>query len=363
LVSSSKAAAIAAWTVETTAAEVLTALGVQAESGRPTLTNSDNGRFLVVVEIKNNKVVAAGQSSAINITGQQFTEPTVTIGEGDNFSKFRDALNSGIVETIHVNIGLRNVDADITIPQGKTVIFGTIGELYVRNLTVNGTMISESIPYSGRGALVAIAGQLSGSGLKANQANGFFGTDAEYAVREIMWIEAGTYMGQAYSVTETGWWPISVVVNTQTALAAAIDKMMPNGSISSMHQYGNLEIPKSFDIRNLHINGSLTIPSGVTVTLSYAVDILRDGTLTVDGALNGNNDPTQSGSDSFIFIRHGGTLNLNGAQHLGPSEAELSSHGDYYSIVRCLRWVWGGTSWGSPYLYNRITDQAINPSS
>ena len=65
-VETTKATEIAAWTTETTAEKVGTDLGVSAEANKPTISdNTKNGKFLVVVEIKDGKVVAAGQSEAI----------------------------------------------------------------------------------------------------------------------------------------------------------------------------------------------------------------------------------------------------------------------------------------------------------
>lgn len=67
IVEESKATEISKWTTETTADTVATDLGVSAETGKPTLTTANNDKFLVVVDIANGKVVAAGQSSAIAI--------------------------------------------------------------------------------------------------------------------------------------------------------------------------------------------------------------------------------------------------------------------------------------------------------
>ena len=67
LVSAGKQSVIDTWNVETSADDVATALDVTVEAGKPTLSTDNNSKYLVVVETKDGKVVAAGQSVVINI--------------------------------------------------------------------------------------------------------------------------------------------------------------------------------------------------------------------------------------------------------------------------------------------------------
>jgi hypothetical protein len=68
LVSESQQSVIDTWNVETSADGIAAALEVSTQNGeKPTLAFSDNGKYLVVVEIKDSKVVAAGQSAVIDI--------------------------------------------------------------------------------------------------------------------------------------------------------------------------------------------------------------------------------------------------------------------------------------------------------
>ena len=69
VVAATKATEIAAWNVDTLEADANTALGGTLSTTKPTLTSTDNTKFLVVVEVSaGGKVVAAGQSAAIAIT-------------------------------------------------------------------------------------------------------------------------------------------------------------------------------------------------------------------------------------------------------------------------------------------------------
>ena len=71
LVSEDKAEAIAAWTAETADTQVAIDLGVSAEAEKPILTEANNGKYLVVVETKDGKVAAAGQSAVIHIAAEE----------------------------------------------------------------------------------------------------------------------------------------------------------------------------------------------------------------------------------------------------------------------------------------------------
>lgn len=90
IVSDSKQSAIDSWTTESDDALVADNLGVAAESSKPTLTADDhNGKFLVVVEMKDGKVLAAGQSAAINISPSATSTVgalTVTVSENGTIS-------------------------------------------------------------------------------------------------------------------------------------------------------------------------------------------------------------------------------------------------------------------------------------
>jgi len=90
IVDDDKQATIDTWNVETEAAEVTTALGA-AESGKPILTADNNDQFLVVVEIKDDKVVAAGQSAKIAIASAvpapaDIADLTITVDENGNIT-------------------------------------------------------------------------------------------------------------------------------------------------------------------------------------------------------------------------------------------------------------------------------------
>ncbi|MCM1990219.1 Ig-like domain-containing protein [Oceanirhabdus seepicola] len=71
LISASKATEINGWNIETTDSDANSDLGGILSNTKPTISSEDNGQILVVVEIKDGKVVAAGESSAINVAAEE----------------------------------------------------------------------------------------------------------------------------------------------------------------------------------------------------------------------------------------------------------------------------------------------------
>ena len=78
IVEEDKTSVISAWTAETTASDVAADLGATAEAGKPTITADNNGKYVVVVDIAEEKVAAAGQSAAINITAGEDPDQSIT---------------------------------------------------------------------------------------------------------------------------------------------------------------------------------------------------------------------------------------------------------------------------------------------
>ena len=105
LANTSKANQISAWNVDTTEAEANTALGGTLGTTKPTITDVDNEKFLVVAEIKDGKVVAAGQSSDIHVSPL----------ETDSTPPAFDMPNFGVVNATDTTLDLKvKVDEDAT---------------------------------------------------------------------------------------------------------------------------------------------------------------------------------------------------------------------------------------------------------
>jgi hypothetical protein len=198
---------------------------------------------------------------------------------------------------------------------------------------------------------------LGGAGLNPGNENGFFGMDAHYIVYYWGWIPAGTPAGkEGIPVSKTGWYPISVKVNTADVFMEAVD----NDTIQAIRVTGDITIPEDCKINQLQVFGAdVTVPSGVAMTVRI-IDIVRyDGSLTVesgatmtansitlrsdgsaltvDGTLNGSSEISE------IFLYDHSVVMLNGTIIVGPDPQYFNS-----GIARVIPWT--GNAWGLPYL-------------
>ena len=96
LVSASKQSVIDTWNVETSADGIAAALEVSTQNGeKPTLSFNDNSKYLVVVETKDGKAVAAGQSAVIDIDSP-YTITEISTEAAGGAGKTRTISTSGI---------------------------------------------------------------------------------------------------------------------------------------------------------------------------------------------------------------------------------------------------------------------------
>ena len=135
LVSEDKQETIDSWNVETADSGVADALGVSAETSKPTLAFADNGKYLVVVETKDSKVVAAGQSAVIDIDspytiteisaettgGAGITRTIATTGtNGTQYLVVQ--ITEGTGDGAHVSVVMVKADDSVTISYKTTAM-------------------------------------------------------------------------------------------------------------------------------------------------------------------------------------------------------------------------------------------------
>ncbi|WP_369282204.1 pectate lyase-like adhesive domain-containing protein, partial [Oscillibacter sp. GMB15532] len=109
LVSDDKQSVIDGWNVETSADDIADDLGATAEEGKPALTIENNGKHLVVIETKDGKVVAAGQSAAINIEANVSTA-----------AEFQAAMKNTAVTTINITDSF-STDQKLVVSRSVTI--------------------------------------------------------------------------------------------------------------------------------------------------------------------------------------------------------------------------------------------------
>jgi hypothetical protein len=259
-----------------------------------------------------------GSSSS---SGSSSPATAVTVG---TLAELRSALQNAVVKTITVSAILQNYETDITIPEGKTVVFIQDAGLRVRNLVVDGDLYSD-----GGNVVLTVFGTLSGK----NVQKWFHDLSDAYKPNFYGWWTV------ANGVTSDGWYPTSVETYSQAGLteALAVD------TIGEIHLNGSFSIANSFSIYSLHINADVTIPAGVTV--SADVVAIWESSLTAQngGTLSNITDAAQ------IVMYGDSTVTLGNTSYKGP-DADFFSYG-----VISRRIPWEDGAWGTPYLRNNNT--------
>ena len=248
-----------------------------------------------------------------------------TIGE------LQSALENDVVTTINIVDNLRNDNADIVIPSGKTVVLAQDSELRVDSLTVDGIITGNA--NSG----LYLSTLPNGSGLNLNSAEGFFGistSENPISYKTYYWRWFTTSNGE---VGSSGWWPEAAIVSTQTSL----DEALTVATIRRLeiHSIDNYVFTNSFNLERIRLfESSLTIPHDVTVTVGELLTIDM-ASLIVNGEL--------IGIDEFTVTLVGNSmLELKGIEYHGPDTNYLN----YRGIVRSFDWD-ASTGWSTPRMY------------
>ena len=258
------------------------------------------------------------------------TSPTETVTV-KAMTELQAALANAAVKTILVVATLENSDVDVAIPAEKTVRLAGGVILRIRNLTVDGAILGD-----GNYANIWLSGKLTGSGLKAETENGFYGISDGYTPFGWMWTvgyaDYDTPIGQ-------GWWPISAVAHNEASFmkAHAVRSLEElyigadgNGSVS-------VTVPEDLKRIGLHVydSANLTIPEGITVRV---LGMSIYGKLTVNGTLEGMYSEIQGAAPPRLRLYGDAEVNINGAIFRGPGTGAEDP----------LRLEWNGKSWGLP---------------
>jgi hypothetical protein len=242
----------------------------------------------------------------------------------ETIQALRDALNNPAVSTIHIPISLENINADILIPEGKTVVLAEGTRLRLFNLTVNGTLIAEAT------AWLTVSGELTGMGLSPNTENGFFGTTSGYRVNIWNWYESGEL------VDTTGWWPLGITVTDQASLAEALEL---EGIVADLHLPKDFVISEGFSTAAwLYFDGISSIAADVIVT-AKGFSLFDRGALTVNGEIKGLYE------GSSIYLWGDSELVMNGETYAGPDGMFFDR-----DVVRGLVWDSTGEEWSGLFL-------------